>query len=111
MRIYKIFRAAEWQAMQARGETSGAPVDLADGFVHFSTAATLAETAARHFAGEDGLWLVAADTATMGDALRWEVSRGGVRFPHLYRVFRMADVAASWPLPLVDGQHVLPVLE
>ncbi|MBW7922803.1 MAG: DUF952 domain-containing protein [Rubellimicrobium sp.] len=111
MRIYKIFRGPEWQAMQALGETRGAPVDLADGFVHFSTAATVAETAARHFAGEDGLWLVAAEADAMGDALRWEVSRGGIRFPHLYRVFRMADVAASWPLPLVGGSHVFPVLE
>jgi len=108
MRIYKIFRSAEWQAMQAQGETRGAPVDLADGFVHFSTAATVAETAARHFAGEGGLWLIAADAGAMGDALRWEVSRGGVRFPHLYRAFRMADVVEAVPLPLVDGRHQFP---
>lgn len=110
MRIYKIFRAVEWQAMQAGGETLGAPVDLADGFVHFSTAATVEETAVRHFAGEDGLWLVTAEADTMGEALRWEESRGGALFPHLYRPFRMADVIRAEPLPLVHGRHVFPVL-
>lgn len=110
MRIFKIFRTAEWLQMQEQGETLGAPVDLADGFVHFSTAATVEETAHRHFAGEDGLWLIIADGASMDDALRWEVSRGGEQFPHLYRAFRMSDVIEARPLPLRDGRHVFPAL-
>lgn len=108
MLIYKIFRADEWAAMQADGETLGAPVDLADGYVHFSTAAQAPETAAKHFAGAEGLVLLAVEAAPLGEALRWEVSRGGAEFPHLYRVFRMADVAWSVPLPLVDGVHQFP---
>lgn len=110
MRIYKIFRTAEWDEMQAQGDTLGAPVDLADGYVHFSTAATVQDTAARHFSGEDGLWLIVADGDAMGDALRWEVSRGGEKFPHLYRAFRMSDVIEARPLPLRDGHHVFPAL-
>ena len=107
--IYKVFRAPEWQALQRKGETLGAPVDLADGFIHFSTAAQLRETLSRHCAGEDGLWLAAVDEATLGDALRWEVSRGGALFPHLYAPLRLADVVWCRPLPLgPDGRHVLP---
>lgn len=92
MLIYKIFRADEWATMQAAGQTLGAPVDIADGFVHFSTAAQLPGTLARHFTGEDGLTLLACEAETMGDALRWEVSRGGDLFPHLYRPLRIADI-------------------
>ncbi|MCC7320747.1 MAG: DUF952 domain-containing protein [Rubellimicrobium sp.] len=110
MAIHKIFRASEWEAMQSAGETLGAPVDIADGFVHFSTAETLRETVARHFAGEDGLWLVTAEEGRMAGDLRWEVSRGGALFPHLYRPFRLTDVIAARPLPLVDGRHVFPEL-
>lgn len=110
MLIYKIFRSPEWQAMQAAGETAGAPVDLADGYVHFSTAATVAATAARYFAGAGDLWLITADAAAMAADLRWEPARGGVLFPHLYRPFRMADVVAAAPLPLADGAHVFPDL-
>lgn len=80
MLIYKIFRADEWAALQRDGETAGAPVDLADGFVHFSTAEQAAETAAKHFAGQEGLVLLACDGDAMGDALKWEVSRGGALF-------------------------------
>jgi uncharacterized protein (DUF952 family) len=108
MLIYKIFRAGEWAELAEQGATRGAPVDVADGFVHFSTAETVAETAARHFAGEDGLVLVACEADSMGEALAWEPSRGGVLFPHLYREMRFADVAWSAPLPLVDGVHEFP---
>ncbi|GGH32713.1 Uncharacterized conserved protein, DUF952 family [Cribrihabitans marinus] len=108
MLIYKIFRAQEWAELQAAGQSAGAPVDLADGFVHFSTAAQAPETAAKHFAGEDGLVLLACDADAMGDALRWEVSRGGAEFPHLYRVLRIGDVIWHRPLPLRDGVHVFP---
>ncbi|MDK3074877.1 DUF952 domain-containing protein [Sedimentitalea sp. JM2-8] len=108
MMIYKIFRAGEWTALQTEGETLGAPVDLADGFVHFSTAAQVAETAARHFSGEAGLVLLAVDPDALGAALKWEPSRGGALFPHLFRPLRLEDVAWSRPLPLVDGLHMFP---
>jgi uncharacterized protein (DUF952 family) len=108
MRIYKILRAAEWAELDARGETPGAPVDIADGFIHFSTAAQVAETAARHFAGQDGLILAAFEADAMGDALVWEPSRGGALFPHLYGPLRRADVIWHAPLPLQDGAHVFP---
>jgi len=99
MLIYKIFRAQEWAAMRAAGETDGAPVDLADGYIHFSTAAQAPGTLAKHFAGESGLELVAVDAEALGPALRWEASRGGALFPHLYRKLRMADVLWSRPIP------------
>lgn len=108
MVIYKIFRAEEWAEFSASGETLGAPVDLADGFIHFSTPDQAPETAARHFAGADGLVLVACDAAALGSELRWEVSRGGARFPHLYRPLRLSDVRWSKPLPLVGDAHVFP---
>ena len=108
MLIYKIFRAQEWADLQDRGATSGAPVDIADGFVHLSTAEQTAETAAKHFAGEDGLILLAVETDRLGDALRWEPSRGGALFPHLYRDLRLSDVVWADPLTLKDGVHQLP---
>lgn len=108
MLIYKILRAAEWQALEAQGESAGAPVDLADGFVHFSTAAQLRETAAKWFAGETGLWLLACEADTLGEALRWEPSRGGALFPHLYRALRLTDVQSAEPLPLGDASHRFP---
>ncbi len=108
MLIYKIFRAEDWATLQTKGETRGAPVDLADGFVHFSTAEQAAETAAKHFAGADGLLLLAIDADALGDALKWEVSRGAALFPHLYRPLRLSDVLWARPLPLVDGAHRFP---
>ncbi len=108
MLIYKIFRAPEWQALVDAGQTLGAPIDLADGYIHFSTAEQAAETAAKHFAGVDGLVLAALEADTLGDELKWEPSRGGALFPHLYREMRMSDVIWSNPLPLVDGVHQFP---
>lgn len=109
MLIYKIFRADEWAALQEAGETAGAPIDLADGYVHFSTAEQAQETAAKHFAGVDGLVLLAVEADGIED-LRWEPSRGGALFPHLYRKLRMSDVLWSAPLPLEDGRHRFPDL-
>ena len=108
MLIYKIFRAPEWAELQARGETLGAPIDLADGFVHFSTAQQAAETAAKHFAGVEGLMLLALDGDAMGDVLKWEVSRGDALFPHLYRALQLDEVLWAKPLPLIDGTHQFP---
>lgn len=108
MLIYKIFRADEWAALQADGETQGAPIDVTDGYVHFSTATQAAETAAKHFAGAEGLVLLACDADAMAADLKWEVSRGGAEFPHLYRNLRLSDVIWSKPLPLVNGVHQFP---
>ena len=110
MPIYKIFRAPEWEAMQARGHTAGAPIDLTDGYVHLSTAAQVEDTAARHFAGEQGLVLLAVDDASMAPDIRWEPSRGGALFPHLYRDLRMEDVLWSAPLPWEGERHRFPPL-
>lgn len=108
MMIYKIFRADEWAALRRDGETKGAPIDLADGYVHFSTATQAAETAAKHFAGEEDLMLLAVDTERLGDDLKWEVSRGDQLFPHLYRVLKLDDVVWAQPLPLENGTHAFP---
>jgi uncharacterized protein (DUF952 family) len=108
MLIYKIFRSDEWQTLRNAGKTQGAPIDVADGYVHFSTASQAAETAAKHFAGDEGLFLLAVETDRLGDALKWEVSRGGAEFPHLYRDLLLSDVAWAQPLPLHDGAHQFP---
>lgn len=108
MIIYKIFRSPEWAHLRSEGETRGAPIDISDGYVHFSTAAQVAETAAKHFASEDGLMLLAIDTDRLGDDLRWEKSRGDQLFPHLYRVMKLDDVLWAQPLPLKNGAHQFP---
>lgn len=108
--IYKICPADLWRQAEAAGRFDGAPVDHADGYIHFSTAAQAAETAARHFAGQDGLLLVAVDTGRLGAALKWEVSRGGALFPHLYAPLALAAVLWAKPMPLgPDGRHRLPL--
>lgn len=108
MLIYKIFRRPEWDAFRAAGETAGAPVDLADGFIHFSTAAQVAETAARHFADQSDLVLVAFNADALGAALKWEPSRGGALFPHLYRRLRLDEVVWDKSLPLGATGHIFP---
>ena len=109
MLIYKIFRAPEWAELETRGETPGAPIDVADGHVHFSTAEQVSGTAARHFAGEDGLVLCAVRADGL-EGLTWETARGGALFPHLYRPLRREDVIWVRPMPLQDGAHTLPDL-
>jgi len=107
--LYKIATSAQWQAAEAAGRFEGAPIDLKDGYIHFSDAGTVRETAARHFAGQADLVLAAVDEGRLGDALKWEVSRGNALFPHLYATLSLADVAWVKPLPLgADGQHVFP---
>lgn len=109
--IYKIVPETLWREAEAAGVFRGAPVDLADGFIHFSTAEQAAETAARHFAGQDGLLLTAVEETLLGEALRYEVSRGGALFPHLYAELPLSAVAWVRPLPLgADGRHVFPDL-
>jgi uncharacterized protein (DUF952 family) len=108
MLIYKIFRRPEWDVFRAAGETAGAPVDLADGFIHFSTAAQVTETAAKWFATESNLVLVAVQAEPLGPDLRWEPSRGGALFPHLYRRLRLSDVVWDKSLPLGVSGHIFP---
>lgn len=109
MLIYKIFRKDEWAALRADKTTRGAPIDVADGYIHFSTPTQAPETAAKHFAGTDDLMLVGVETERLGDDLKWEVSRGGEEFPHLYRALRLEDVSWAQPLPLVGNVHQFPV--
>lgn len=110
--VYKICLAALWREAEAAGAFAGAPVDRADGFVHLSSAAQVAGTAERHFAGQDDLLLVEIDSASLGAALRYEPSRGGELFPHLYGPLPISAVRRVTPLRLgADGRHVLPGLE
>lgn len=104
--IYKIVAAPEWRAAEAAGVFTGAAVDLADGYIHFSTAEQARETAAKHFTGQSDLLLVAVDAGRLGDALKWEVSRGGALFPHLYGPLSLDAVTRVTALPLDDhGAH------
>jgi len=109
--IYKICDTALWREAERTGVLAGAPVDRADGYIHFSTAGQVAETAARHFAGKADLVLVAVDVAALGSALRHEPSRGGALFPHLYGTLPLSAVRWVKPLPLDGDRHVFPELD
>lgn len=108
--IYHLARAPAWQAAQADGVYVGTPEDRADGFIHFSTAAQVAVSAAKYRAGEPDLILLGVDPAALGAALRWEPSRGGDLFPHLYGMLPVAHVTLALPLPLdaASGHHLFP---
>lgn len=107
--IYKIVPNGLWQEARKAGIFHGAAIDLTDGYIHFSTEPQARETAARHFAGQSGLLLVAVETAKLGDALVFEPSRGGDLFPHLYGPLQLAAVLWEKPLPLgADGMHQFP---
>lgn len=103
--IYKIFRSDEYAAFLAAGHTDGAPIDVQDGYIHISTGDQVEGTASKHFAAEDGLKLLGIEADTLGDSLKWEFSRGGDLFPHLYRELRIEDVVFVRDLPLKDGRH------
>jgi uncharacterized protein (DUF952 family) len=105
--VYKIVPETAWRRAETAGVFSGSPVDIEDGFIHFSTAAQAPETAAKHFKGQTNLLLVAVDAADLGDALRHEPARGGELFPHLYGPLPMT--AVRWVRPLLTdaaGHHV-----
>jgi uncharacterized protein (DUF952 family) len=107
--IYKICPEKLWREAQIAGRFDGAPIDLADGYIHFSTAEQVRETAAKHFAGQRDLLLVAIDAEPLGEALKWEVSRGGALFPHLYAPLDPAAILWAKPLALgADGSHIFP---
>ena len=109
--IYKIVPAGLWREAEASGVFHGSPVDLADGFIHFSSAAQVEETAAKHFAGQQDLLLVRVDADTLGPALKWEPSRGGALFPHFYGALALESVRSTEPLPLGEnGLHRFPRL-
>ena len=106
---YKILLPDEWAALTRDGSFAGAAVDVADGFIHMSTAAQLDETLRKHFAGRDELWIAAIDLAALGDLVRWEPSRGGALFPHLYGELPLSAVVAHGPLAQQeDGSVRLP---
>lgn len=107
--IYHICRRDEWAEAQKTGIYGGSSQDKADGFMHFSDAGQIVESAAKHRAGQSGLCLLSVDPAGLGDALKWEASRGGALFPHLYGDLAVSDVAAVDDLPLgADGRHQFP---
>ena len=110
--IFKLVATGEWRDAESAGVFDGAAVDRADGYIHFSTAAQAAETAAKWFAGRNDLTLVAVDPEALGADLKWEPSRGGALFPHLYASLPMSAVVWSRPLPLgPDGRHDFGSLE
>ena len=109
--IYKICPAALWNEAVSIGVFRGAPVDIQDGFIHFSTSDQVTETATKHFAGQPDLLLLHVDTASLGDRLKWEPSRGGALFPHLYDTLALGAVRKIDPMPLgPNGVHRFPPL-
>jgi uncharacterized protein (DUF952 family) len=108
MTIYKILPAHLWSEAVTTGAFNGSALDIADGFIHFSTAAQVHETARKHFAGVPDLLLVAVSASALGDAIRWEPSRGGDLFPHLYSPLPVE--LALWVKPLTtdaEGRHIV----
>ena len=106
---YKVLTQGEMDALEADGSFAGASVDLADGYIHLSSAAQLTETVDKHFAGQSDLHIVAVDLAALGDAIRWEESRGGQLFPHIYAALPLDAVIAYSPLERDDDGVKLPV--
>lgn len=107
--IYKICGRQDWSRAVTDGVYTGSPDDRRDGYIHFSTAAQLAGTLAKHFRGRDDLLLLAVEIASVSPALKWELARGGQLFPHLYGTLDVALVTGARPLELgLDGRHILP---
>jgi len=107
--IYRLLDEDAWRSAQTAGEFAGTEHDVRDGFIHFSTAAQVAETAARYYAGRPNLLLLGVNAAALGAALRWEPSRGGALFPHLYSALSLEAVTRVESLELApDGRHVFP---
>jgi uncharacterized protein (DUF952 family) len=106
--IYKILTTDEWQAAQAAGVFYGSAVDRRDGFIHFSSGLQVKETAERHFSGQHGLVLLSVEADDLGSELKWEPSRGGDLFPHLYGPLPISRVKNFTPLPYCSGHHDFP---
>ncbi len=110
--IYHLARQHAWDAAQKTGTYTGTAEDRTDGFIHFSTAQQVAESAARHRAGEADLVLIATDSDDLGTPLKWEKSRGGAMFPHLYGELPVSHVRSAAPLPLDgNGLHLFPEMD
>ena len=108
MLIFKIFLPNEWQDFAKVGRTKGAPVDIADGYIHFSTATQVRETLTKHFSSHDKLVVAAFKTDTFSTDLKWEPSRGGQDFPHLYRELLITDIEWHRPVKRENGDYPLP---
>jgi len=107
--IFKVLSADQWKIAQDQGEFHGAAIDLSDGYIHFSTPEQVQETVAKHFAGQADLLLVGVDPSKLGDELKWEPSRGGALFPHLYSTLKLDCVVSVDELRLgEDGSHIFP---
>lgn len=107
---YKVLTGEQMARLEADGVFEGAPIDLADGYIHLSTAEQLDETVTKHFAGEHDLHIAAVDLEALGDAIKWEPSRGGALFPHIYAPLPLSAVTAYSPLVRDDdGKVRLPV--
>lgn len=110
--IYHICRREEWEAARRAGAYEGSSQDKADGFIHFSSGAQVKESGAKHRAVQSGLVLLAVDAGRLGPALKWEPSRGGAPFPHLYGPLPIAAVLSAHDLPLgADGSHQFPHMD
>ncbi len=107
--IYKIFTAAQWDSFCAQKLFMGAPVDLADGYIHFSDAQQLSETLDKHFGDYNALRLARCVDSEFGEALKWDVSRGGALFPHLYAPLSIDAIDRDWQINRQDGRFALPV--
>ena len=106
--IYKILRQNEWMDLKSRGSTSGAPIDVKDGYIHFSTASQVEETTEKYFKGLDDLFIAAVDDSKMGNGLIWESARNNQLFPHLYRNLKLTEIIWCKALKLRNGKHILP---
>ena len=107
--IYHMAHEGDWDSAQESGAYGGSADDLRDGFIHFSTGALIAESAAKHRAGQADLLLICCEAETLGEALTWERSRNGIDFPHLYRPLNPSEALWAVPLPLdAAGVHVFP---
>ena len=108
MYIFKLFRIEEWLQFEALGKTDGAPIDVMDGFIHFSKASQVKETEAKHFKADKDLILLSCNAEHLKPDLKWEISRGGELFPHLYRKLALADIEARYDIPKINGLHNFP---
>lgn len=103
MNIFKILLPKQWSDFEATGTFRGAPIDLRDGYLHFSTGEQVDETANLHFSEHDEIVIARVDTTTIGDDLKWEESRGGAKFPHLYRELTLSEVTEHWAVKRENG--------
>ena len=107
--IYKIFKNNEWIDLQRNGVTSGAPIDIQDGYIHFSTSSQVEGTVKKYFTDVEGLFIAAIDDSKIADDLIWETARNNKLFPHLYRKLKLTEIIWCRPLPLKNGIHIFPV--